>query len=61
MTLNQLYEKYFSWTGVGRALSVSITSLRNWRKKGFIPIKSQLEIEKKTNGAFVASLDDVKK
>jgi hypothetical protein len=61
MTLNQLYEKYFSWTGVGRGLSVSITSLRNWRKKGFIPIEYQIKIEKQTAGEFTASLDDVKK
>ena len=31
----------------------------NWEKKGFIPIKSQMKLEKLTLGKLKASLDDL--
>jgi hypothetical protein len=57
MTLNEIYEHYdFCWSRAAKSLGFGLTALHNWRKKGYIPIRSQLIIEKRTMGVFRADL-----
>jgi hypothetical protein len=61
MILNDIYEYYQkNWVTVGRELRVGSTSLYNWKKIGYIPIASQIKIEKRTKGLFVADLEHAK-
>lgn len=59
MKVEDIYEHFGkSWTKVSRELKVPHSSLQNWRKRGFIPIRTQMLLERKSNGLFKASLDD---
>lgn len=55
MKLNELYE-YFecNWTRVARETGFGLTTLTLWRKKGEIPQRAQLIIERRLGGAFKA-------
>ena len=58
MRVSELYEYYQSnWTKVSRELNIAYSSLQNWRKWGYIPLKSQAHIEKKTKGLFVTKIE----
>lgn len=58
MLLEELYDYYQkTWANVMRETKVGSTSIQNWKKQGFIPILSQLKIEKRTKGMFVAKLE----
>jgi hypothetical protein len=52
MKLQELYKYYGTWTNLARALDIGNSTYQVWRKKGFIPLKSQLLIEHKTKGLF---------
>lgn len=54
MLLDELYKHYGNWTRLARALSLGNSTYQVWRKKGYIPFKSQLLIERQTNGLFKA-------
>ena len=61
MTIFELYEYYdYNWANVSRELKIGSTTLVNWRKRGYIPIRSQMVIEKKTNGLFKADIEHAK-
>jgi hypothetical protein len=60
MLLEELYSHYGSWTKLVRDLGLGTSTYAIWRKRGFIPYKSQVFIELKTNGLFKASEDDAK-
>ena len=54
MLLDELYKHYGNWTRLGRELSLGNSTYQVWRKKGYIPFRSQLLIERQTNGLFKA-------
>ena len=61
MTLNQIYEHYGrNWSKTSRELKIGTTTLQNWVKRGYIPIRSQMVIEARTKGLFKAKLQDAK-
>lgn len=60
MKLQDLYNKYGTWMSVANELKMSQSGVTYWRRRGAIPYPSQLVIEKKTNGALKASLEDSK-
>ncbi len=57
MLLSELYEHYGTWTKLVRELDLGNSTYQLWRKKGYIPFKSQLLIERKTKGLFKALED----
>ncbi len=61
MTLKEIYEYYGkNYANVCRELKIGTTTIQNWIKKDSIPIKSQMILEKLTNGLFKARLEDAK-
>lgn len=54
MLVQELYEHYGNWSEVIRKLQVGLQAPYNWRQLGYIPFKTQLLIEYKTNGLFKA-------
>lgn len=54
MLLQELYEHYGNWAKMCRQLDFGSNVYQSWRKNGGIPYKTQLLIEKKTNGKFLA-------
>lgn len=53
--MQELYEHYGSWAEMGRELRLGNSTYQTWKKKGYIPYTTQLVIEKKTGGLFMAS------
>lgn len=45
--------KFQKYTGM------SHDNYRNWEKRGYIPIETQLKLEELTNGSLKASLEDL--
>ena len=60
MRLEELKEKWGTWTGVAVELKISQSGVTYWRKRGYIPYPAQLVIERKTKGMFKADLDDAR-
>ena len=61
MTLIEIYESYgCNWAKVARELKIGSTTLQKWKKRGYIPIRSQMVLEKRTKGIFKARLQDAK-
>lgn len=59
MTLDEMYIYYGrNWSKLVRELKIGNTTCRLWRERGNIPIRSQMILEKRTNGLFRASLND---
>jgi len=56
MLAQELYDYYGSWSELVRKLELGLTCHANWRKIGYIPYKTQLLIEKKTDGLFKSDL-----
>lgn len=54
MTTEELHDYYGSWAELARSLGMGFASYQNWLKKGYIPYTTQLLIEKKTEGRFIA-------
>lgn len=61
MTLQEIYEHYQSnWAFASRELKIGTTTIQKWKKRGYIPIRSQMVLEKRTKGIFKARLQDAK-
>lgn len=59
MKLNEVYEYYDkNWSKVCRELKIGTTTIQKWRERKYIPIKSQMILEKRTNGLFKAKIED---
>lgn len=58
MILEELYDYYKKWAVVSRELKFGVSTIKNWRHLGYIPIASQMRIEAFTNGLFKASIKD---
>jgi hypothetical protein len=55
MTLEDVWVHWYKvWNDVQKATGYSITTLRDWRRKGGIPMRHQIKIEEMTNGALKA-------
>ncbi len=58
MLLAELYEHYNkNWVLTARELGFGSNTIYLWRKQGYVSIKSQMVIEKRTNGLFKANLE----
>lgn len=55
MLIKELYDHYGSWSKLMRTLELGSSTYQGWVRKGFIPYTTQLYIEKKTGGLFMAS------
>lgn len=61
MTLEEIFVHYGrNWVTVGRELRIGATSIQNWKKRGYIPIRSQMIIEFRSEGRFKADLKHAK-
>ena len=61
MTLKEIYDYYGkNWAEVARELKIGSTTLQKWRKRGYIPIRSQMVLDKRTNSLFKARIEDAK-
>lgn len=59
MILDELYKYYcYNWARACRELKFGTTTIQNWKKRGYIPFRSQQIIEQKTNGILKASWND---
>jgi len=54
MTLDEILGKYGSQRAAGHAIGYSQQSVSKWVKKGHIPFKAQVAIERFTKGLFRA-------
>jgi len=58
MTVTEIVEFYGSKRNFARQTGMSINSLFNWQRWGFIPLPSQAKIEQLTNGKLKLSMKD---
>lgn len=54
MTLEELKKEYGTTSAIAKALGMIYPRVFNWFVKGYIPLKTQYEIEVKTNRKFKA-------
>lgn len=54
MLLEELHDYYGSWSNLVRELKLGLTAHQRWRNIGYIPYRTQLLIEKRSNGRFMA-------
>lgn len=54
MLVEELHDYYKTWSNMVRELNLGLSSYRYWIQKGYISYKTQLLIEKRTNGRFIA-------
>ena len=59
MTLDDVLKYYKGGYQFKKQTKMSITNIYNWRAWGFIPMGSQGKLEKLTNGALKASINDL--
>lgn len=57
MTFEELKAYYITGYKFHKETLMSASSWVNWKRLGFIPIESQIKIQKITNGKLRASLD----
>lgn len=58
MTLDELKNSFGSFYKAARFLKNSEQSTMNWKRLGYIPIASQMKIEKLTGGELKARFED---
>ena len=59
MTVTEIYEYYNNnWSEAARELKVGFTTIKGWRIRGYIPIRSQIILEKRTQGMLKARIED---
>lgn len=61
MTIEELYNLYGTKYKFRKETGLSITTFDNWLKLGYIPIASQMKLEKLTKGLLKARFEDVPK
>ena len=59
MKFEELKDKYRTGYKFQQETGISNVNYENWRKRGYIPIKSQMKIEFLTNGELTADLNHV--
>lgn len=61
MTYEELKNYYKTGYRFHKGTGMSQNSFLNWRRKGFIPIESQIKIQNITNFDLKANIDHIKK
>ncbi len=56
MTLEDVLEHFGTGYNLEKLHGISHTNIRVWRAKGYVPIESQLRLERLTEGALLADL-----
>jgi hypothetical protein len=54
MMPSDVIEHFGTWTNASRALLMGNSTFNQWRVKGYVPIRTQHIIERKTEGALKA-------
>lgn len=57
MTLDDIVQHFGSFYRMTKEINISTQSTVMWKKKGYIPIVTQIRIEKLTHGALKANLE----
>lgn len=60
MTLDEVIDYYSSTYHFSELTGMSTSSFANWRKKGYIPLNTQLRLELLTKGKLIADREEVK-
>ena len=60
MTLDEIKNAYGSFYMAMKDFGLTYNNANYWKKLGYIPINTQINIERITGGRFVASLDHCK-
>lgn len=55
MTPSQVVKHFGSVRAAARSLGLSRTAIQNWKRKGFVPKRTQAWIQLETGGALKAS------
>lgn len=58
MTLDDLLDYYHTYVRISQILNVGISSPNYWKRKGYIPYRTQLLIQHRSDGRFIASEED---
>lgn len=61
MTIDDVYNHYKSGRQMQIKTGLSHSNFQNWRERGYIPIATQMKIERLTDGALKADLSHCKK
>lgn len=57
MTINEIYDYYGkNWSRAMQDLRVGVNSYQYWMKVGYIPIATQIKIERRSKGLFKAEI-----
>ena len=60
MTINEVLTFYKNAWGMRVATGLSHTNVPNWKRRGYIPIQTQLRIQVLSDGKLIADLKDCK-
>lgn len=60
MTIDEVITYFGSAWKMNQKIGMAHQNINNWKRYGFIPIMTQMKIEKLTDGELKASLDDCK-
>ena len=60
MKIKDLKDFFGTFYKAAKQLNISQQSIINWKKRGYIPIVSQMKIEAGTEGQLKARLEDCK-
>lgn len=58
MTIEELKEYYETGYAFNKETGMAANSFETWCKQGFIPVHSQLKVEKASSGELVARIED---
>jgi hypothetical protein len=61
MTIDELKEEFGTSYAFNKQTGMAANSYQNWLRWGFIPLLSQLKIEKATQGRLPARIEDGEK
>jgi hypothetical protein len=61
MTIKELRDYYATGYSFNLETGMAANSYENWIKWGFIPVHSQMRLQKYTSGALVARIEDGEK
>lgn len=61
MTLDEVKQYFGSTYNFNKKTGMHHGCIKNWNNQGYIPIKTQLRLEKLTNGELKASLEHINK
>ncbi len=58
MTLDEVIAYFGSTVILNQVTGMSRNNIANWKRMGYVPILSQVKIERRTGGALKANLED---